>query len=197
MSIALSWLKDLKDMVMNGLYISLVCLLICNIPALTSAARALLDRAGSVSAIEVAGVKIGFDQGTVFSQLENLHDLSAEDKNHVLQIVQGLEPDEFERLMYVGELANLCEYQHPTTEMRRMVATDYQLNAKNLTVVDDSKSQDLVSKITDQIKRDGGPSEIGFPRACYTMDLTDTGRNAKTALIKTLSAAFNPRVASK
>jgi hypothetical protein len=174
-------------------------LLLVNLPTLFTASQVLLQKAGSVNAIEVEGVKIGFDQGSVFSRLDAFSYLNAGDKAKILETVRGLEPDEFERLMQVGELADLCDYQHPTVEMRRMMTLDYQLNDKGLTVITDSP--DLKARIKGKIiageETSHTLSDIGHPRSCYVMDLTDAGLNAKTVLVKILSAAFDPRVAAK
>lgn len=195
MTNTLNWLKDLLR---TALYLTALGFLIWNLPTIATAGHTLLERAGALNTLEVAGVKIGFDQASVFQQLDYPH-LSAADKTKVLEKLEGLEPDEFERLMNVGELADLCEFEQPNVEMRRMIALDYQLREKGLTFIVDSP--DLRTNVEAKIKvgeaESHKPSDIGHPRACYVMDLTATGHDAKTALVKLLSNAFNPRVAMK
>jgi hypothetical protein len=191
-------LKSLKELMLAGLCLIGLGLLAWNFPTLLTVSRALLQKATSVTTIEVEGVKIAFDQGNVSSRLTPF-DVNAAEKAKVLEAVNGLESDEFERLMNVGELKALCDYQRPTVEMRRMLMLDYQLQAKGLTaIVDDPE---LKARIKGQAKIDeetsGKASDIGYPHNCYVMNLTDTGRNVKTALVKILSGAFNQHVALK
>jgi hypothetical protein len=196
MTTTLNWFKNLLT---TALYFAMLVFLIWNLPAIATAGHTLLERAGSINTIEVEGVKIGFDQASVTAHLDAFSYLTQADKTEVFDKLQSLEPDEFERLMHVGELANLCEFEHPTVEMRRMSTLDYQLKDKGLTSITDSRH--LRAEIEDEIKTgevsSGKASDIGYPRNCYFMRLTDTGLNAKTALVKILSRAFDPRVASK
>jgi len=187
----------LKSLLLIGAYLALMSLVIWNFPAITAATRALLERAGSLTTLEVAGVKIGFDPASVAAQLDFPH-LTMADKDHVQAQVKSLEPDEFERLMNVGELKDLCDFEKPTVDMRRMIALDYQLNDKGLVALKDSP--ELLGRVEAAIaaaEKSGKPSAIGHPRACYRLELTDLGRNAKTALVRLFSAAFTQHVAMK
>jgi len=158
----------------------------------------LLERAGTLTSIEVAGVKIGFDRASVSAQLDFPY-LSAAQKDTVQAKLKNLEPDEFERLMNVGELKNLCDFEKPSVEMRRMIALDYQLSDKGLTALKDSPAlqKEVEAAISAKEKESGRASSIGHARACYTLELTDLGRNAKTALLRLFSAAFSQHVALK
>ncbi len=195
MSAALDWSKNLT---LTALYLAALAIVLWNLPAIATAGHTLLEKAGTLDTLEVAGVKIGFDQTSVFQQLDYPH-LSNAAKDEVLEKLQNLQPDEFDRLMNIGELSNLCDYETPTAEMRHMIALDYELREKGLTFIVDAP--DLRAEIEGKIKAgeetSSKRSDIGHPRACYVMDFTDIGRNAKTALVKILSRAFDPRVALK
>jgi hypothetical protein len=56
--------------------------------------------------------------------------LTAADKKRILELIHGLTAKEFVRLMYVGQLKNLCEFENPSAEMRSRVALDYELREK-------------------------------------------------------------------
>ncbi len=191
-------LKSLKDLLWTGLCVIGFGLLLLNLPTLLTASQTLLQRAGSINTIEVEGVKLGFDQANVSAHLDPFS-VNAAEKSKVLDTLQGLEPDQFERLMNVGLLADLCDFEHPTAEMRRQSAVDYELKEKGLTSIFDSHR--LLQEVTEKIKMgeisSGKPSDIGYPRSCYFMNLTDTGLNTRTAIVTILSRAFDPRVASK
>ena len=191
-------LKSLKDLLWTGLCLIGFGLLLLNLPTLVTVSQTLLQKAGSVTTIEIEGVKLGFDQASVASQLVPFK-VSASDQTKVLETLHGLEPDQFERLMNVGSLFDLCDFEHPTTEMRRQSAVDYELSEKGLTTISDSRH--LRDEVEEKIKlgeiSSGKPSDIGYPRSCYYLRLTDTGFNTKTAVVSILSRAFDPRVAMK
>lgn len=192
-------LKSLNQLMLTVLCLIGLGLLAWNFPTLLTVSQTLLQKTASATTVEIGGiVKIAFDQGNVSSNLAPFK-VNAAETAKVLDAVNGLEPDEFERLMNVGDLGELCDYQRPTVEMRRMLMLDYQLQAKGITAIADDP--ELKARIKGQAKVDeetsGKPSDIGYPHNCYVMTLTDTGRNVKTALVKILSGAFNQHVALK
>jgi hypothetical protein len=191
-------LKSLKDLLWTGLCVIGFGLLLWNLPTLLTASQTLLQRASSISTIEVEGVKLSFDQGSVSSQLVPFK-VSPSDQAKVLETVHGLEPDQFERLMNVGQLFDLCDFEHPTTEMRRQSAVDYELKEKGLASI--TESRHLRDEVEEKIKigeiSSGKLSDIGYPRSCYFLRLTDVGFNTKTAIVSILSRAFDPRIAMK
>ncbi len=192
-------LKSLNQLMLTVLCLIGLGVLAWNFPTLLTVSQTLLQKTASATTVEIAGiVKIAFDQGNVTSNLAPFN-VDENEPGKVLAVVNSLEPGEFERLMNVGDLGALCDYQRPTVEMRRMLALDYQLQAKGLTAIADDP--ELKARIKGQAMVDeetsGKPSGIGYPHNCYVMTLTDTGRNVKTALVKILSGAFNQHIASK
>jgi hypothetical protein len=118
--------------------------------------------------------------------------LTGAEKRRVLALIQGLDGKEFIRLMYVGQLKNLCEFENPSTEMRNDVALDYGLRDKGLTKIEvNPATLESVRAELDQMKAQGKSPENGYPRTCYDMTLTDDGYNVKTVLVKSLSATFD------
>jgi len=187
----------LKSLLLIGAYLALMSLVTWNFPALATATHSLLERAGSLSALEVAGVKISFNTASVAAQLD-FDSVSMADKENTVAHLKSLEPDQFERLMHVGELKNLCDYGKPTVEMRRMIALDYQLSDKGLADITDAP--ELFQQIEEGLAADeknGQSAPLGHPRSCYNLALTKDGANVKTALVRLVSVAFTQHVAMK
>ena len=121
-----------------------------------------------------------------------MENLTGAEKRHVLALIQGLDGKEFVRLMYVGQLKNLCEFENPTTEMRNDVALDYELRDKGLTKIEVSPAtlESVRAELAKMVAQ-GKSLDNGYPRTCYDMTLTDDGYNVKTVLVKSLSATFD------
>ncbi|MGO9135877.1 MAG: hypothetical protein ACLP8A_17775 [Methylovirgula sp.] len=184
-------LDTLKELTRLGIYLALLVVLAINLPALSGALGQLIDKVANVSSFKFAGVELGFDESSVIEKLAAT-DLSTAAKSQVYKLVLRLDPEQFERLIYVGDLVNLCEFENPTAEMRQQVASDYLLRENGLTAI--TKSTELRDQVRHTIeaseKTSGKPSDIGYPLSCYYMTLTDTGRNVKTVLVKTFGQAF-------
>ena len=74
------------------------------------------------------------------------------------------------------------------------VALDYTLRDKGLTKIEISPAtlESVRAEVAKTVAQEKG-LDIGYPRACYDMTLTDDGYNVKTALVKHLSEAFDER----
>ncbi len=188
MRIDLDTLKAGLQVVYGFVFLALILWML---PDITTASKVLLDRAASASSLEVAGFKVAFTEVTVARGLA-LDDVPAEAQKSVLTAIRGLGSKEFVRLMAVGQLGNLCEFDNPTPEMRNAVALDYELEAKGLTRIEPSTA--VLAKVEAWGARLAARGEIvtiGAPRACYTMTLTDVGSRVKTVIVKNLAPAFN------
>jgi hypothetical protein len=190
------------DWTKQSLYIGLVGFLMCilwvDFRSICNATQELLGRAGSLTSLEIASVKINFDRDSVafaFNELNRGGDRSAGDipgfgddeKRRVLKVIASLDQPEFVRLMYVGQLAGLCEYKAPAnSQMRYDVATDHRLVEMNLAEMIDSP--DLFAFTAQYVK--AGHRDNGEPIRCYVMRLTADGYNVKTALVGNFGAAF-------
>jgi hypothetical protein len=206
-AIHLRWLREgamskVLDYFKAGLQIAfglvLLAIILLNFRGLHFALQKFLERA-SVSAIKVLGVEIDMeatdralsavDAKRAFYHLENL---TGTEKRRVLALVHGLDGKEFIRLMYVGQLKDLCEFETPSTEMRDQVALDYELRDKGLTKIEVSSAtlESVRAALAKMVAR-GKSLENGYPRTCYDMKLTDDGYNVKTVLVKSFSATFD------
>ena len=140
-----------------------------------------------MNSVEIASVKISFDPENVAAAFRNLKmdDVEPAKRIHALQLIQKLEQNEFVRLMYVGQLNGLCEYDAPAeSKMRYDVATDYKLVEKKLAEM--IENPDLWAQteqyVREQIARTGH-SDNGHPIRCHVMQFTADGANVKTALV--------------
>jgi hypothetical protein len=196
MSKALDYIKAALQIAFSLVVLAIVLL---NFRGLHVALQKFLERAASVSAIKVLGVEIDMDAADsalsaadakrAFFHVENL---TGAEKRRVVALIQGLEGKEFVRLMYVGQLKNLCEFENPSTEMRNDVTLDYELRDKGLTniAVDPATLESVRAELA-KMAAQGKSLDNGYPRTCYDMTLSDDGYNVKTVLVKSLSATFD------
>jgi hypothetical protein len=188
MSKALDYIKAALQIAFSLVVLAIVLL---NFQALYLAARKFLERAASVSSIKLLGVEVDLDQAGVDRALFRADYLTGADKGRVLAMVHGLSAKEFVRLMYVGQLKNLCEFENPSTEMRNDAALDYELRDKGLTKIEVSPDTlESVRAESAKMVAQGKSLDIGYPRTCYDMTLTADGYNVKTVLVDNLSEAF-------
>jgi hypothetical protein len=181
-----------------GLQVTYGCvflvLILWMFPDIRNASKVLLDRAASASTLEVAGFKVAFTEVTVARGLA-LDDVPSEEQKTVLAAIEGLGSKQFVRLMAVGQLGNLCEFDNPSPEMRNDIAVDYDLAAKGLTRIEPSYPVlEKVQAWRARLIARGETVKIGAPRACYTMTLTEVGSRVKTVIVKNLAPAFNSLV---
>lgn len=163
-------------------------------PDLRVASKILLERAATAATFKIAGLEIAFNATAVARGLE-LDNVPADEQKSVLDAIHRLDSKEFIRLMAVGQLENLCEFQRPTPAMRNNVALDYDLEARGLTKIEPSR--DILESV--QAWRAGliakGESvPIGAPHNCYNMTLTKVGSRVKTVIVENLAPAFTTMV---
>jgi len=196
MSKALDYFKAALQIVFSLVVLAIILL---NFRGLHLAVEKFLERAASVSSINVLGVEIDMDAaGRALSAADakraifHVANLADAEKRRVVALIHGLDGKEFVRLMYVGQLKNLCEFENPSTEMRNNVALDYELRDKGLTKIEVSPATlESVRAELAQMVAQGKSLDNGYPRTCYDMTLTDDGYNVKTVLVKSLSGTFD------
>jgi hypothetical protein len=191
MSKSLDYFKQFLYLVLMCFLIGFVLLEFRNI---CSATEKLLNKAESVKSFEIASVKISFDPESVtaaFSDLK-MDGVDPGKRNRALQLIHDLNENEFVRLMYVGQLDGLCEYDAPAdSRMRYDVATDYKLVEMKLAEMKENPHLlgQTAQFVNEQIAK-LGHSANGHPLRCYVMQLTEDGANVKTALVGSFGAAF-------
>lgn len=99
------------------------------------------------------------------------------------------------RLLNIGLLHNVCEFEKANSDMRFDNASDKKLEEKQLVspLIDNPKTTNAVrSDIRKRETAPGGkPSDIGYPVKCYDLTLTDKGQDARTAIVQSLGCRFN------
>ena len=198
MSKALDYLKSALQIALRLVVLAIILL---NFRGLHLAVQKFLERAASVSSIKAFGVEVDMDEAGVDRALSaadakralfHVENLTDAEKRRVLALIHGLDGKEFVRLMYVGQLKNLCEFENPSTEMRDDAALDYELRDKGLTKIEASPAtlESVRAELAKMVAQ-GKSLDNGYPRTCYDMTLTDDGYNVKTVLVKSLSATFD------
>ncbi len=188
MSKVLDYIKAALQIAFSLVVLAIILL---NFHGLYLAAQKFLERAASVSSIKLLGVEVDLGATGVDRALFHADYLTGADKSRVLAKIQGLDSKEFVRLMYVGQLKNLCEFENPSTEMRNDAALDYGLRDKSLTKIEISPATlESVRAELAKLVAQGKSLDNGYPSKCYDMTLTDDGYNVKTVLVDNLSLAF-------
>ncbi|PNE12675.1 MAG: hypothetical protein CR217_02215 [Beijerinckiaceae bacterium] len=196
MSKALDYIKAALQIAFGLVVLAIILL---NFRGLHLAVQKFLERAAQVSAVKVLGVEI--DMGAADRALSaadakravfHVQNLTDAEKRRVLALIHGLDGKEFVRLMYVGQLKNLCEFENPSTEMRDDAALDYELRDRGLTKIEVSPAtlESVRAELAKTVAQ-GKSLDNGYPRTCYDMTLTDDGYNVKTVLVKSLGATFD------
>ena len=198
MSKALDYIKAALQIAFSLVVLAIILL---NFRGLHLAVQKFLERAASVNAIKGFGIEIDLDAAGVDRALSaadakrtlfHVENLTGAEKRRVLALIQGLDGKQFVRLMYVGQLKNLCEFENPSTEMRDDAALDYELRDKGLTKIEVSPAtlESVRAELAKTVAQ-GKSLDNGYPRTCYDMTLTDDGYNVKTVLVKSLGATFD------
>lgn len=186
------------DVLKSGLQVCygivFLALILWVFPDLRAASKMLLERASTAASFKFSGLEIAFSATSVAQGLE-LAKVPEEEQAGVLTAVQNLGSDGFRRLMAVGQLENLCEFERPTPQMRSDVALDYDLAAKGLTEIEPSwNTLESVKAWRASVIAKGGDVEIGAPARCYKMTLTNVGSRVKTVIVENLAPAFHALV---
>ncbi len=154
----------------------------------------LADRLGRLRGAEFAGLKLDFGEAAIERQVpaDLFRHLDVKDKRRIAQDVGGLEPRMVARLLDVGLLNNLCEFEKPTTGMIDSFGVDHHLQDRGLVTLTDNPQTktNVLAAIRQREASTRKKSDIGDPRACYDMTLTDHGRDVKTAVVQVVSASF-------
>jgi hypothetical protein len=196
MSKALDYIKAALQIAFSLIVLAIIVL---NFRGFHLALQKFLERAASVSSIKVLGVEVDMDAADRALSAANakraifhVANLTDAEKRRVLAMIHGLDGKEFVRLMYVGQLKNLCEFENPSTEMRDDVALDYEMRDKGFVGIETSPAMlESVRAELAQTVAQGKSLDNGYPRTCYDMTLTDDGYNVKTVLVKSLSGTFD------
>ncbi|WP_156964575.1 hypothetical protein [Methylocapsa aurea] len=187
MSKAIDYFKGFLQIAFGLVFLTLILGAFSDIE---TAAQRLLQRASPPSSLEFAGFKVDFTPSAVALGLE-MDNVPVDEQKPVLDKIHSLSSDAFVRLMSVGQLDNLCDYDRASAKMRTDIALDYGLSAEGLTTIESSPALlDSVRRQRAEMAARGEVLENGDPRDCYKMKLTALGANVKTVIVRNLAPAF-------
>ncbi len=188
MSKALEYIKSIIQIAFGLIVLAIILL---NFQGLYRASQKFLEKAVTLRSLKLFGVEIDLDAAGVDRALFRADYLTGADRSRILALIEGLGSKEFVRIMYVGQLKNLCEFENPSAEMRNFSALDYRLQDMGLTKIEvNPATLELVRAELAKLVAQGKRLDNGYPLKCYDMTFTDDGYNVKTVLVDNLSAAF-------
>ncbi len=165
--------------------------LVTNFSEARGAAGKLFAKFTQIESFEGFNVKAAFKVDQIAQSTEIYQALPAEMKDMLPDDILSLRPGWVERLLYVGDQGKLCDFEFADQKMTEAYNTDRHLAADGLISMKDSrevKAQVLEEMRQAKAKNREWPN--GEPRSCYVTELTERGRNVKTALVQFLRAGF-------
>jgi hypothetical protein len=163
-------------------------LLVLNLVPAYNSVRGLLELAEHPTQFHAGPLSFVFDEPTlgraVKIEFGKDRQLEQDYMASIVEAIHSLDAEKYRRFMYIEGLSNLCDYSNPTLSMRRDLAADWEL--EDLGLVEIKIVPELPDAITSLSRRID--SDIGLPRYCYLIKLTDKGRDVKTALVRTLGS---------
>ncbi|PNG27826.1 hypothetical protein [Methylocella silvestris] len=172
-----------------------LALFVSEFGAIQTATEKFLSHAGAMTKLSVAGFEVELDQKTVSTALASVMDQldSQRLSGPATEMIAELGPAEFARLMDIGRLGPVCEYDGASAQMRADVAIDYLLKEKELARL--VANPDRLTRVTAESrqKAEAGASDPhGAATFCYSLELTGLGHDVRTALVQTFKFAFKP-----
>jgi len=165
----------------------LFAFLIWNWPALNFAIGNLVAMTARIQSFEASGVKVAFRDPKKIDLALSAANVDPAKIGRRVESLTKLTGAHIERLFTIDPTMVNCLYTKPDMQMSVFLALDYQLQKWDL--VRTKPAEKALPEILD--KSGGQESEIGRPVSCYTMELTDAGYDAKTALLGIIRAGFD------
>ncbi len=152
----------------------------------------LMARVKNVESLELPSFKMAFKSRETASVIPWFEGLNDDKKTMLTDDIRALRPEWLERLLNVGALRNLCEYERPTPEMRVEVAMDYKLEAMGLIEIEPSREVEAAAMrdMRRSMAENAAGWTIGKPVSCYVATLKDRGWLVKTAVLQYLAAGL-------
>ncbi|MFO1102081.1 MAG: rRNA methylase [Methylocystis sp.] len=184
-------LKSLNAALFTGLLCVGLYALVTNFSRAEGAAGKLFDKFTQIESIEGFNVKAAFKVDQIAESSAIYQALPADMKEMLPDDILSLRPGWVERILYVGDQGKLCDFEFANQKMSEDLNADRHLAADGLITMKDSrevKAQVLEEMRQAKARNHEWPN--GEPRACYVTELTERGRNVKTALVQFLRAGF-------
>lgn len=172
-----SLLTTFRSIVLSGVLVALVT---WNFSAISTSANEVLGMVSHIQQFEASGVKVVLRDDAKFKATLALvaDNLSDAERRATLDAVQKLTGPQAERLFTIENGQSHCDYTDPTPKMRLYFYIDVALAESRLVEIKDDPAT-----LKREMARTAHGSDIGKPRSCYSMRLTDRGFNAKSALV--------------
>lgn len=160
----------------------------------TSVREAVVDAVSSfrrMSSLEIPNMKVVFKSPEEAPAIPFLVSLKGAEKENLFNDIRNLKPELFERLLNIGALPNLCQFEHPDAQMLEDLSFDWKLRDMGLVKLESAPEvrasvlQDMKNKLAAHERWD-----IGQPVTCYVAKLETRGWNVKTAILQYLSAGL-------
>lgn len=184
-------LKSLNAAVFTAILCVGLYALVTNLTEARGALGKLFVKLTQVESFEGFNVKAAFKVEQIAPSTPIYHALPAEMKDMLPDDILSLRASWVERILYVGDQGKLCDFEFADPKMSEDYNADRHLAADGLITMKDSrevKAQVLEDMRQAKAKNREWPN--GEPRSCYVTELTERGRNVKTALAQFLRAGF-------
>jgi hypothetical protein len=174
-----TFLTTLRSIVFSLVFLALLA---WNFGAINTSANEVLGMVSHIQQFEASGVKVVLRDDTklkaTLAMVADPH-LQEAERRATLDAVQKLTGPQVERLFTIENGQVHCDYTRPTPKMRLYFYIDAALEDLGLVETED-KPEALRDEVT-RVAAEG--SDLGSPRSCYSMKLSERGYNAKSALV--------------
>ncbi|TLG72799.1 rRNA methylase [Methylocystis sp. B8] len=165
--------------------------LVTNFAEARGAVGKIFVKLTQIESFEGFNVKAAFKVDQIAESTPIYQALPAEMKDMLPDDIRSLRANWVERLLYVGDQGKLCDFEFADQKMIEDYNSDRHLSADGLITMKDSREiKAQVLEDMRQAKARNHDWRNGEPRSCYVTELTERGRNVKTALVQFLRAGF-------
>lgn len=160
----------------------------------TSIREAVVDGVSSfrrMTSLEIPNMKVVFKSPEEAPAIALFGSLDEAAKHTLVKDMSDLKPELFERLLNIGALPKLCEFEHPNAQILQDLSLDRKL--KEMGLVKLEIAPDVRASVLEDMKRAIAAHnswDIGQPVTCYLASLEPRGWNVKTAVLQYLSAGL-------
>lgn len=184
-------LKSLNAALLTALLCVALYALVTNLSEARGAIGKLFVKFTQIESIEGFNLKAAFKVDQIAQSAPIYQELPADMKDMLPDDIRSLRATWVERLLYVGDQGKLCDFEFADQKMIEDFNSDRHLSADGLITMKDSREvKAQVLEDMRQAKAKNRDWRNGEPRSCYVTELTERGRNVKTALVQFLRAGF-------
>lgn len=165
--------------------------LVTNFSDVRAGVGRLFAKVAQIESFEGFNVKAAFKVDQIAQATPIYAALPTEMKELLPVDILSLKSAWVERLLYVGDQGKLCDFENADQKMAEGYSADRHLAADGLIAM--KESREVRAQVLEDMRRakaKGDDWSIGEPRFCYVSELSERGRNVKTALVQFLRAGF-------